>query len=116
MLIHEYRKAEKLAAENDTPRLHDLYKAYDRKVTRVAYVGLVSLLMLLLGPYVLSKVSPGFAVTHDTAYLVLTYAAASGIAAYFILSKRFTEGRQRVSLALELKQRSASTADPPKKE
>jgi hypothetical protein len=108
MLQREFHAAERLAQDNDEAALKALHAAYDRKVTRAALLGLVSLLGLLFGEWILNKIDSELAAPGSWPRTVLLGAASVGIFLYFVLSKRFTDARDRVTLAIELKGRETS--------
>lgn len=107
MLQQEFLKAEKLAKENDTSGLNAMRASYDKKVARTALLGLVSLLLLFFGEWTAGKFAPGMLASSELFRSAMLFLPAVCIFLYFFLSKRFTDGRQLVDLALELKKRES---------
>jgi hypothetical protein len=114
MLTSAYHKAEKLAEENDLTGLETGRQACAKKQTRVAYVGLATMVYLFCGQWAAEKISPGIVSAHAEGFrIAYILIGLVGLGFYFSMSKRYSEKGQLFELALELKKRAAAA---PKKE
>lgn len=105
MLINEFHRAEQLAAQTDEKSLAELHAKSGKTSEMVSWLGFVSLLMLTVGRYGLSRLVRGYAESGADLYVAVV--AGLGFAATLALSQRVGRKREILELALTLKRRAA---------